>query len=125
MRGVKRLFFFGGLAVAFAVAAFDTPFLGIIIAPTSGNRSQGTTNTPFVIPPGQCVTVDCATDAGVPANAFMAWSNTFADAGGVTPTNWARNTSYWETCAGATYNVLSIQGNTDVVYCHVTSTGTP
>lgn len=115
-------------AVPVAVAAVDAPFLGIIIASTSGARNQADTATPFTIPQGACVMVDCVNDAGSAANAFVKWTNAWTDAGSVTRQNWTwMGSSLDYTCggsgSGSPYQVLSVMGNTEPVFCHVTQVG--
>lgn len=123
---MKRLLLVLALGGALAALAFDAPLLGVIEAPTNGARNQNDTNRgAFTISPGQCITVDCANDAGTATNALMKWTTTLADAGSVTRQNWSRNTAYWETCAGQTYYILSVMGSTEQVFCHITATGTP
>lgn len=125
---MKRLAVFVALAVPLAVLAVDAPFYGIIIAATDGARNQADTATPFTIPQGQCVIVNCVNDAGAPANAFLKWTNTWADAGSTTRQSWSIMGTDTVTCGGSgsnAYQVLSIMGNTEPVFCHVTATSTP
>lgn len=125
---IKRLAVVAALAVPVVVAAVDYPYIGTIIASTSGARNQADTATPFQINGSRCVIVDCVNDAGTAANAFIRWSNTWTDAGSVTRQNWTRMTNYVEKTCGQSgtgtniYQVLSIMGNTEPVFCHVTET---
>lgn len=126
---MKRLAIVVALAVPLVVLAVDAPFYGIIIAANDGARNQADTATPFTIPQGQCVIVNCVNDAGAAANAFIKWTNTWADAGATSRHSWSVMANDAVTCGGsggaAPYQVLSIMGNAEPVFCHVTASNAP
>ena len=103
------------LLLSLPAAAYEQR-LGAIVATTGAAKNQADTSTPFTIPPGARIIVDCN------QLAYIVWSTSFV-ATPASSTNYSVKTTFWETVSDPRLTSSKADGGIELQYRYLSILG--